>query len=262
MGIVRSLANKMDELTALTRSQRVYQECSLLCFTELWLNQDIPDDNASVKGFHTLPADTDSSARASCERPDTPLPPVTFTYDQVLRQMRRLLDQTGRNVLVAPTDYRPVALTSHIMKTMERLILDQLCPMVRPHLDPLQFAYHASLVSWIVDYLTERPVLKTQLHCVKWAYFLRRLRSFNICRTMLRIFYESVVASAIACWGSTLRVADANRLNKLIRKASNVVGMELDPIKVVLERLSKFRTMLDNTSHPLHDVLDSHRSMF
>uniref|UniRef100_A0A3P8P9N9 Alkylated DNA repair protein AlkB homologue 8 N-terminal domain-containing protein n=1 Tax=Astatotilapia calliptera TaxID=8154 RepID=A0A3P8P9N9_ASTCA len=69
-------------------------------------------------------------------------------------------------------------------------------------------------------------------------YFLRRLRSFNICQKMLRIFYESVVASAIlyavACWGSRLRVADANRLNKLIRKASNVVGMELDSLKVVI----------------------------
>ena len=63
-------------------------------------------------------------------------------------------------------------------------------------------------------------------------YFRRRLRSFNICRTMLRIFYESVVANAIlytvACWGSRLRVVDANRLNKLIRKASDVVVMECD----------------------------------
>ena len=40
-------------------------------------------------------------------------------------------------------------------------------------------------------------------------YFLRRLRSFNICRTMLRMFYKSVVASAIlfavVCLGSRLR---------------------------------------------------------
>ncbi len=46
------------------------------------------------------------------------------------------------------------------------------------------------------------------------------------------MFYESVVASAIlfavVCWGSGLKVADANRLNKLIRKASDVVGVELD----------------------------------
>ena len=39
------------------------------------------------------------------------------------------------------SDHRPVALTSHIMKMLERLILEQLRPMVRPHLDPLQFAY-------------------------------------------------------------------------------------------------------------------------
>lgn len=38
-------------------------------------------------------------------------------------------------------------------------------------------------------------------------YFLRRLRSFDICRTMLRMFYESMVASAIMYavvgWGSS-----------------------------------------------------------
>ncbi|XP_013769324.1 olfactory receptor 4P4-like [Pundamilia nyererei] len=44
-----------------------------------------------------------------------------------------------------PQDYRPVALTSHIMKTLERLILDQLRPIVRPHLDPLQFTYQPRL---------------------------------------------------------------------------------------------------------------------
>ena len=51
-------------------------------------------------------------------------------------------------------------------------------------------------------------------------FFLRRLRSFNICRTMLRMFYQSVVASAIffavTCWGSGMKVADTNRLNKLV----------------------------------------------
>ncbi len=42
-------------------------------------------------------------------------------------------------------DYRPVALTSHIMKTLERLVLEQLRPLVKPHLDPLQFAYQPQL---------------------------------------------------------------------------------------------------------------------
>ena len=34
MGNVWSLSNKMDKLTALTQSHMVYQECSLMCFTE------------------------------------------------------------------------------------------------------------------------------------------------------------------------------------------------------------------------------------
>jgi len=37
-------------------------------------------------------------------------------------------------------DFRPVALTSHISQTMERLLLRSLRPQVRHALDPLQFA--------------------------------------------------------------------------------------------------------------------------
>ncbi|KAK0140095.1 hypothetical protein N1851_022981 [Merluccius polli] len=59
MGNVRSLGNKMDELTALARSQKEYRECSIMCFTETWLHQDIPDDNVSIAGFHTVRADRD-----------------------------------------------------------------------------------------------------------------------------------------------------------------------------------------------------------
>lgn len=38
-------------------------------------------------------------------------------------------------------DYRPAALTSHIMMTREHLILHQPRPMVSTFLDPLQLAY-------------------------------------------------------------------------------------------------------------------------
>ena len=99
-------------------------------------------------------------------------------------------------------------------------------------------------------------------------YFLRRLRSFNICRKMLRMFYESVVASAIlyavVCWGSRLRVADANRLNKLNRKAGDVVGVKLDSLTAVSERrmLRKLHVILNFDSHPLHNVLNERRSSF
>ena len=38
-------------------------------------------------------------------------------------------------------DYRPVALTSHIMKTLERLLVRHMRLQVAEDLDPLQFAY-------------------------------------------------------------------------------------------------------------------------
>ena len=99
-------------------------------------------------------------------------------------------------------------------------------------------------------------------------YFLRRLRSFNICQTMLRMFYESVVASAIlfavVCWGSRLRGAKANRLNELIRKASDVAGVELDSLTAssCLTQQSKVQVILQYGSHPLHITLVKRGSAF
>lgn len=42
-------------------------------------------------------------------------------------------------------DYRPVALTSHVMKILERLVLQHIRPLVSDSLDPLQFAYQANI---------------------------------------------------------------------------------------------------------------------
>ncbi|KAK0148991.1 RNA-directed DNA polymerase from mobile element jockey [Merluccius polli] len=348
-------------------------------------------------------------------------------------------------------DFRPVALTSHLMKTMERLILGILRPQVRHALDPLQFAYQekvgvddaisyllhrthsyldkgksavrimfldfssafntiqpprlsdkllqmdvdAHLVSWIADYLTERPqfvrlkdclsdtgtvlspvlfTLYTSDFCynteschmqkfsddtaivgcirdgqeeeyrslvedfVKWCrlnnlhlntaktkemvvdfrrskpallpvtiegvnvevvdtykylgvhlddkldwsvntaavykkgqsrlYFLRRLRSFNVCSKLLWMVYQSVVASvlfyAVACWGGSTRKRDAGRLDRLVRKAGSVVGAELECITSVSDKrtLNKLLNILDNDCHPLYSIITQQKSLF
>lgn len=99
-------------------------------------------------------------------------------------------------------------------------------------------------------------------------YFLRKLRSFNVCNIMLRMFYQSVVASAIffglVCWGNRLRAADTNKISRIIRKAGSVLGVQLDSLVVVSERrmLCKLHSILDNSTHPLHQVLTPHRSNF
>ncbi|TWW56114.1 hypothetical protein D4764_08G0001010 [Takifugu flavidus] len=73
-------------------------------------------------------------------------------------------------------------------------------------------------------------------------YFLRRLRSFNICRKLLWMFYQ---------------------LEKLIRRASSVVGMKLKPLATVADRrtIDKLRSIMDNVRHPLHTVIHSQRSL-
>ena len=57
MGNIRSLANKMDELAGLVRTHRMFRESSVMCFTEMWLHEDILDSNITVDGFQTVLAD-------------------------------------------------------------------------------------------------------------------------------------------------------------------------------------------------------------
>ncbi|KAI3363582.1 hypothetical protein L3Q82_011589, partial [Scortum barcoo] len=100
------------------------------------------------------------------------------------------------------------------------------------------------------------------------CYMLRRLGSFGVCRPLLRTFYETVVASvvsyAVVCWGGGCSERDKKRLNRLIKRASSVCGCPLDSIEVMGERraLAKLSTIIDNTSHPLHQTVGALSSSF
>ncbi|KAI4896686.1 hypothetical protein NFI96_022894, partial [Prochilodus magdalenae] len=55
--------------------------------------------------------------------------------------------------------YRPVALTSHLMKSLERVVLTHLRPLVRPSMDPPPFAYQPGVgVDDAVIYLLHRAL--------------------------------------------------------------------------------------------------------
>ena len=99
-------------------------------------------------------------------------------------------------------------------------------------------------------------------------FFLRRLRSFDVCNRLLRMFYQSVVDSvlffAVACWGSSAKKGEMGRLNKLVKKASSVVGEKMDSVEEVGERRmgDKLLSILENPSHPLYAELSQRRSCF
>ena len=85
---------------------------------------------------------------------------------------------------------------------------------------------------------------------------------------LLRTFFDTVVASAIffgvVCWGSSISTADRKRLDRLIKRASSVLGSPLDPVQVVGDRrmLARLASMLENSSHPMHETLAALGSSF
>ncbi|KAI4885265.1 hypothetical protein NFI96_001101 [Prochilodus magdalenae] len=99
-------------------------------------------------------------------------------------------------------------------------------------------------------------------------YFLRRLGSFRICQKLLLMFYQSVVASVlfydVVCWGGSISRRDAGRLDRLVRKAGSVLGLELESLTPPAERraLNKLLHIMDNVHHPLHSTIIRQRSSF
>ncbi|KAI4888693.1 hypothetical protein NFI96_005457 [Prochilodus magdalenae] len=100
-------------------------------------------------------------------------------------------------------------------------------------------------------------------------YFLRRLGSFRICQKLLLMFYQSVVASvvlfyAVVCWGGSISKRDAGRLDRLVRKAGSVLGLELESLTPLAERraLNKLLHIMDNVHHPLHSTIIRQRSSY
>lgn len=98
-------------------------------------------------------------------------------------------------------------------------------------------------------------------------HLLRRLRSFGVCRTLLKTFYDSVVASAlfyaVVCWGGCTD-RDRNRIDKLVRRSGSVLGCSLESVVVVGERrmLAKLTSIMDNPLHPLHETVSAMSSSF
>ena len=99
-------------------------------------------------------------------------------------------------------------------------------------------------------------------------YLLRKLRYFGVQGPLLTSFYDSVVASAICYrvvfWSSSVWAADRKRLDKLIKKASSILGSPLDPVQVVGESrmMDKLSSLLVQKFHPLQDTFTALGSSF
>lgn len=97
-------------------------------------------------------------------------------------------------------------------------------------------------------------------------HLLRSLRSFGVCRPLLRTFYDTVVASAIFCTmlGSGSSEKDRKKINKLVMCAGSILGCFLDSTVKVGEgrMLAKLTSIMYNPSHPLYDTVGALSSSF
>ena len=57
MGNVQSLGNKLDALSACVKFQHEYRTCSIMCYTETWLSDDVPDSHVNMEGFSLFRSD-------------------------------------------------------------------------------------------------------------------------------------------------------------------------------------------------------------
>ncbi|KAI5101598.1 C-C motif chemokine 3-like [Silurus meridionalis] len=110
-------------------------------------------------------------------------------------------------------------------------------------------------------------VQETRFDCTLPGVILTTRKGHRICadpevdwvtEVMKTIFYS------VVCWGSSISTADRKGLDKLIRKASSVLGIFLDTVQEVGERrmVTKLSSLLQNASHPLYETVTSLSSSF
>src|SRR4029434_8226632 len=114
----------------------------------------------------------------------------------------------------------------------------------------LLFVLLFTLMTWLLFPLHLLPEEAEVLQCLQ--------------QTPAHVLLVCVLFYAVVCWGGSIKKRDAGRLDRLVRRAGAVVGIELDCLTTVAERrtLSRLLTILDNDHHLLHSTLNGQRSIF
>ena len=90
----------------------------------------------------------------------------------------------------------------------------------------------------------------------KRMFFLRKLNSFHVDKTILELFYSSVIQSIICfciiAWGGNVSVVCRQKINRVVKRASRISNSPLLFFDELLASLSlKKINSIENTDHPL-----------
>ena len=79
--------------------------------------------------------------------------------------------------------------------------------------------------------------------CHQRQYFLRKLNSFGVNKSILKAFYfcyiESVLAFSLCAWFSSLSLQNRNSLQRIVNVCSKIIGQPLRPLSSVCQQQTK-----------------------
>ena len=97
-------------------------------------------------------------------------------------------------------------------------------------------------------------------------YLLRKLKIFNIDRDIIMLFYKSAIQSVIAfsfiAWANGLSVGNQNKINRITRSASKLIGIPVKDLGTIYEAapVSKLESIQLDDTHPLHTLFVFYKS--
>ena len=93
-------------------------------------------------------------------------------------------------------------------------------------------------------------------------FFLRKMRSFSVCSTMMMMFYrsfiESVLSFCMASWYGNLNQEYKDKLDRHVKGASKIIGVYQAQLSVVYEQqvLRIAKNIIGSPAHPLHRAFE------
>lgn len=92
-------------------------------------------------------------------------------------------------------------------------------------------------------------------------FFLRKLRGFNVDRSLLKMlcssFIESILTFTMICWLGNLSMVNKNSLRKTVKLCQKTNGTNLNNLDCAyrVRATQGAKVILADTQHPLHAVL-------
>ena len=89
-------------------------------------------------------------------------------------------------------------------------------------------------------------------------YFLRKLNSFHVDRSIMHLFYKAIIESILVhecvVWFTACRKADLSLLKRIVRQAEKILRVQLHFEDLCKSRIvDKAKSIIGNELHPLND---------